>query len=585
MTDNAASPWLSETASDSQLYQQSSLAGIPTSASAPLPYHPPKPSRKPVLEELVSGTFWTLNSRFWGNPEEFKSRLRVVNPFDSPFGDATQPQLLLHVGEDLPELPYLAATRGNMLLRVEFWRSLNKMKNIFDDHNRNKTATRAILHIGHPGIGKSVWLLFALVWNLIHGTSVVFNRVRFEPWKKYKAAKLIVMNGWDPSEILVGSLLHDAFRPFVQQNKLPELAVLLHRRFDRCGPVARHLFWDRATYEDAVRAKTQVLENLKFETLENMITSPAEQMGESHGLILMSRRTPDTEELGSDVPICSILNRWTMDLLFSRYMLKSIDRLRRFGTLLSSHTGYSSSLGWLFESYVHRYLADPSFRGDTPLLMKKMRRDGANFVPDPNSAPIIISLPERRITIFTTKSDFRNTADHTKYFVPAATNNPAYDSFFYFDVDAISASTDLPAGLHGCASQATIAATHTCKKPGMVDVSGRFHHADVAFFDFIVVIPVGQTVKLEGVEKIHYNKFSFWYMELDAGFPTAPDFSPSASLAIEEEVEDGEAHSDDQDAMIVETSAENGLSLGSFLNGVMPSFVPQATVALYTTPN
>jgi hypothetical protein len=245
----------------------------------------------------------------------------------------------------------------------------------------------------------------------------------------------------------------------------------------------------------------------------------------------MSRQIPDLNPLGSDIPVYSILNRATIDSIFNHHLVQSADQLRKFSVLLSSHTNYTSSLGWLFESFVHRHLSDPTFRGNTPLIIKKMRRDGNNFISNCSSSPVRLSLGRLDLTVFTLQSPPSSTTDLGSYFVPAATNNAVYGSFFFSDVDGATGSPALDAGLHGCAVQASIASTHTCKPSGMVDVTARFKSADVMSRDFIVVIPAGHQIKLEGISSTYLDKYDFWSMEVNAGMcncvPTASSLRSS----------------------------------------------------------
>jgi hypothetical protein len=145
-------PWLSASSSESDGLQRQNL-NLPQSPSAPLASFDIIPYRKPVLTELTSGTFSILNQRFFNQRDAFKSRIRSVTPFSSFFEDASTPQDVLLVGNDLPELPYLLATQGEMIIRSEFWRSLDKALAIRADRISNQTWTTAILHIGQPGIG------------------------------------------------------------------------------------------------------------------------------------------------------------------------------------------------------------------------------------------------------------------------------------------------------------------------------------------------------------------------------------------------------------------------------------------------
>jgi hypothetical protein len=314
----------------------------------------------------------------------------------------------------------------------------------------------------------------------------------------------------------------------LKEGKFTEVAELLRRRFDECGPVARHLFADVPAYKNVVQKKKDDLEWLDFAHLEQMIKIPEDG---SHGLVLMSRQTPDLNPLGSDIPVYSILNRATMDSIFNRHLVRSADHLRKFGVLLSSHTNYASSLGWLFESFVHRHLSDPTFRGDTPLIIKKMRREGNNFISNSSASSVLLSLGRLNLAVFAPKSPPSSTTDLGSYFVAAATNNPAYDSFFFLDVDGATGSPALDAGLHGCAVQASIASTHTCKPSGMADVTARSKSADVLSRDFIVFIPAGHQIKLEGISSTYLDKYDFWSVEVDTGMsycvPTASSLRSS----------------------------------------------------------
>ncbi|KAJ7935084.1 hypothetical protein B0H13DRAFT_517251 [Mycena leptocephala] len=348
--------------------------------------------------------------------------------------------------------------------------------------------------------------------------------VRFKPWRKYKNAKVIVMAEWEPSEVVIGSTIHTTFQPELNEGNLTAVAELLRWRFDECGPVARHLFADVPAYKNVVQNKKYDLEWLDFARLEQMIKTPED---ESHGLVLMSRQTPDLNPLGSDIPVYSILNRATMDSIFNRHLMQSADQLRKFGLLLSSRPSYASCLGWLFESFVHRHLSDPRFRGDTPLIIKKMRRDGNTFISNSSSSPVRLSLGRLDLTVFAPQSPPSSTTGLGSYFISTATKNPAYDSFFFLDVDS-TGSPALDTGLHGCAVQASIASSHTCEPSGMADVTARFKSADVMSRDFIVVIPAGHQIKLEGISSTYLDNYDFWSMEVDTGLstPTTPPKAP-----------------------------------------------------------
>jgi hypothetical protein len=163
----------------------------------------------------------------------------------------------------------------------------------------------------------------------------------------------------------------------------------------------------------------------------------------------------------------------------------------------------SPAAGHLFEIWSHDVIS----RGGN-FVLQRMRDDGNHLRTDGSTAAALaMGLSAIPLTQYDLQEQVSTTSAPDKYYIPSATNNPTFDSFFV-------------TGGVGVGLQMTLAATHSLKPMGLKDLKVRL--GAVTTRRFVFVIPKNRTftcTKPSSPELAHFEFFTLTMNLSDGGLP------------------------------------------------------------------
>jgi len=151
--------------------------------------------------------------------------------------------------------------------------------------------------------------------------------------------------------------------------------------------------------------------------------------------------------------------------------------------------------GWLWEAWGHQYLSRGGEFAFFPMV------ENGNYLVRTENENSIMKLTFARTTptVFSSKSLNSTTLDPANYFIPSASNNPTFDSFFRLDEK-------------GFGVQLTIGKEHDLDKKGLRMLYSRLEDSKERYFVF--VIPPGRQLRCEKPSTLYMGRFKYFVLEL-----------------------------------------------------------------------
>jgi len=165
----------------------------------------------------------------------------------------------------------------------------------------------------------------------------------------------------------------------------------------------------------------------------------------------------------------------------------------------------ASSAGWLWESLCHKRL---SAGGTFPVKM--MVSTGGHLTPSDKTASI--TLPPLETCCYEPTDD---TTEAKHYYLPRASNNPTFDSFFYL-------------GDSGVGLQMTLGSSHSLRPRGLQLLYGRLKKVSSPYL-FVFVIRKGSVFQCKEPSAKQMERFTFCTLELP--LPSGEHQLPSMAVS------------------------------------------------------
>ncbi|KZV99109.1 hypothetical protein EXIGLDRAFT_699552 [Exidia glandulosa HHB12029] len=207
----------------------------------------------------------------------------------------------------------------------------------------------------------------------------------------------------------------------------------------------------------------------------------------------LPRSPSDVRWSGSDTLMHTIANPTVMRIVVAQWIQNeraaTLNLLRQFSALPQT----ASTARWLFESWCHTLLAT----GGTFMLHEMTQQESGRYSLGATSREI--TLPGLPIELF---SNVQQATQTGVYYVPIATNNPTYDSFF-----RVGEATN--------AFQMTLAKTHSLKQPTGLNLLKTTMNTPRN--NLMFVVPTGRSFSFEPLDEIPIPNLKFWllYVDLD----------------------------------------------------------------------
>ncbi|SJL08737.1 uncharacterized protein ARMOST_12107 [Armillaria ostoyae] len=391
----------------------------------------------------------------------------------------------------LPELDMsytLNQSHQHLLIRLEYVYLFNRL--------RSFSATPhgvgcGIVVTGQPGIGKSIFLLYALLRALQNGEELVLHfdgetyimtqngpipidpsylqemvkkpvwalidsdrrkKVPPSPWlTKHRLVLPIfatspdkdrydwltrrngvtfVMDPWTYQELLLSVRLlgNTQILQNLYESRLPQAVYV-------CGPVIRDIntfVLSELPTPITVRMDA-ALDFSSFRDLAKLfLTYSSSCVQESHSVILMRRRLT-TDPLSGDEILLDFRSGYVAEHAWSRLWELEHDESLKYFALFGQHATLSIASGWAFENIAHRYMCQITpTRPNLPPMHSLVYSAGPTFTRIIGSTPsyfLPIHNQVRTPIFYSMASEVK--LDASAYYIPRRTNNPLFDALFF----------------------------------------------------------------------------------------------------------------------------------------------------------
>ena len=243
-------------------------------------------------------------------------------------------------------------------------------------------------------------------------------------------------------------------------------------------------------FKRAIHAKVLQLE---FISLGNLMRLDAEDIGIVSLLVsrCVDQPLPSTRKyLGTDVLSSGVASPAVWTELLHVHGKGVYSQIRSMPGLFHRIPETASSAGWLWESLCHeRLIAGGTF------TVKEMVSTGGHLTPSDDATSI--SLP-RLEPCYYSPADGTTKANH--YYLPAASDNPAIDSFFHWN------------GV-GVGLQMTLGSNHSLKPKGLELLYGHLKKVSSRYF-IVFVIRKGSVFECKAPSGKQMERFTFCTLEL-----------------------------------------------------------------------
>ncbi|KAJ8522957.1 hypothetical protein ONZ45_g511 [Pleurotus djamor] len=403
--------------------------------------------------------------------------------------------------------------------------------------------SRGLVLIGHPGIGKSTFLLYLLIHHLFHKEPVIYSRngltLYFSAQGVVSFNDLVALN--DESLQCVPALVDDGpphpnlviSQPFPIHATSPQLAkygywykkrsatmlvmnpLTVDELFAICSLTAPNITRNQiktltslygynkhiiqaalANGEQShVQNLTSLIARLEITTLVDLLDMPlvADPLV-SRYIIQTFRDSPlpdpvSRQYLSSDSMVHSVVSRHVFRLLWNHFRLKDPDACQRL-------TSVASSRGWAFENWCHEQLSD----GQAPLRLQRMKIFGDSIIMTHGDNDVhLLDIHPTSVSTYPCTMPVARTREAATYYIPHECNNPAFDAHYRL-------SDELGVGF-----RMTVCPKQTLKPQDLSLLSRRLGTKKQYF---VFVIPKGHVFRCPAPPSRWRSIFEFYTCEL-----------------------------------------------------------------------
>ncbi|KAK0213771.1 hypothetical protein IW262DRAFT_329865, partial [Armillaria fumosa] len=385
----------------------------------------------------------------------------------------------------------LSYTSHRLLIRQEYILLFNRL--VIFCTTAPRWHSRGIIITGQPGIGKSVFLLYALLRCLQNGQPLLFHMKnqtyaifangvsevdpacllqsvtvpicalidsaggqkvpppdellhshficpifatspderRYHHFKQARVAVVFVMDPWSDDELSLGVSLasEDLALVALYQSQLSQVTYL-------CGPVIRDIL-STLLYQSSHPIMSRIDAALgkanDYDSLVKIytafLTSTSPEVHESHALVLMRRELTATPEAGDNV-LLEFKSPTVAQLVWNALCRLEYDSALRYLNLFSSQSALSAPGGWAFENLAHRLLTQHTpMEIYLPPLLELVHIAGVRYTSQDHVSRGFLPICKREVVFYVAAEEVQ--CNLTRYYIPRRSNNPLFDALFF----------------------------------------------------------------------------------------------------------------------------------------------------------